>query len=341
MDAPRPGLHGACRWAPRTPAEASYGSVQGCGVSGDAGGPHAPGQASLAGGRRSGTGQRSVPGRASPPALRPEHSPHMHEWMHVWMGGGMCAGPRARGGGPSRPPFVSCRAPSRCRWRCRSASDWPSATSSLFRQRSRSRHGRCCPSLSAPLQVWPGCREKRGGRARQAGTPGQCLEVGPLPGSTFRVPKAAGHRLLEPPYCPPAGLVLEPLPVGAWAFLGVTATILTRTLSFAQAFTAFTNDAIWLIVVSFFFAKAGWRRSWGVEKIAGGGGWLQGMDAAPPGWANPFPPRTPRACMWGARLASALSPSPLSPSPKLPRRAGLPENGSGSAGGHHLRQVLW
>jgi hypothetical protein len=47
---------------------------------------------------------------------------------------------------------------------------------------------------------------------------------------------------------------LEPLPTGAWAFLAVTTTIFTKTLSFSEAFTAFQNDVIWLIVVSFFFA---------------------------------------------------------------------------------------
>ena len=52
-----------------------------------------------------------------------------------------------------------------------------------------------------------------------------------------------------------AGLVLEPLPVGAWAFLSATVAIATKTLSFTQTFSAFTNDVIWLIVVSFFFAK--------------------------------------------------------------------------------------
>ncbi|XP_002988946.2 dicarboxylate transporter 2.1, chloroplastic [Selaginella moellendorffii] len=51
------------------------------------------------------------------------------------------------------------------------------------------------------------------------------------------------------------GLVLSPLPVGAWAFIGLTTTVLTRTLSFASAFSAFTNDVIWLIVISFFFAR--------------------------------------------------------------------------------------
>nr|XP_043626508.1 dicarboxylate transporter 2.1, chloroplastic-like [Erigeron canadensis]XP_043626509.1 dicarboxylate transporter 2.1, chloroplastic-like [Erigeron canadensis]XP_043626510.1 dicarboxylate transporter 2.1, chloroplastic-like [Erigeron canadensis]XP_043626511.1 dicarboxylate transporter 2.1, chloroplastic-like [Erigeron canadensis] len=52
-----------------------------------------------------------------------------------------------------------------------------------------------------------------------------------------------------------AGLVLSPLPVGAWAFLGLTATILTKTLTFAEAFSAFENEVIWLIVISFFFAR--------------------------------------------------------------------------------------
>lgn len=52
-----------------------------------------------------------------------------------------------------------------------------------------------------------------------------------------------------------AGLVLGPLPVGAWAFLGLTAAVATRTLPFTAAFSAFTNEVIWLIVISFFFAR--------------------------------------------------------------------------------------
>eukprot|EP00803_Ostreobium_quekettii_P001978 evm.model.scf_1858.2 EVM.evm.TU.scf_1858.2 scf_1858:5517-13692(+) len=51
------------------------------------------------------------------------------------------------------------------------------------------------------------------------------------------------------------GLVLEPLPTGAVAFLGLTATVLSGTLTFAQATSAMTSEVIWLIVVSFFFAK--------------------------------------------------------------------------------------
>ncbi|KAM5562006.1 dicarboxylate transporter 2.1, chloroplastic-like [Rosa sericea] len=52
-----------------------------------------------------------------------------------------------------------------------------------------------------------------------------------------------------------AGLVLSPLPVGAWAFLGLTTSIVSGTLTFPAAFSAFTNEVIWLIVISFFFAR--------------------------------------------------------------------------------------
>ncbi|VAI87869.1 unnamed protein product [Triticum turgidum subsp. durum] len=43
-----------------------------------------------------------------------------------------------------------------------------------------------------------------------------------------------------------AGLVLGPLPVGAWAFLGLTATVATGTLPFIAAFGAFTYFVKWL-----------------------------------------------------------------------------------------------
>ncbi|KAH0845285.1 LOW QUALITY PROTEIN: hypothetical protein HID58_091835, partial [Brassica napus] len=50
----------------------------------------------------------------------------------------------------------------------------------------------------------------------------------------------------------------RPTPVGAWAFIGLTASIVTRTLSFSTAFAAFTNELIWLIAISFFFARGFW-----------------------------------------------------------------------------------
>ncbi|XP_009589933.1 dicarboxylate transporter 2.1, chloroplastic-like [Nicotiana tabacum] len=51
------------------------------------------------------------------------------------------------------------------------------------------------------------------------------------------------------------GLIVSPLPVGAWAFLCLTIAVITKTLTFAAAFAAFTNEVIWLIVVSFFFSR--------------------------------------------------------------------------------------
>ena len=43
--------------------------------------------------------------------------------------------------------------------------------------------------------------------------------------------------------------------MGAWAFVCLTATVVTKTLSFQEAFSALTNDVIWLIVVAFFFSR--------------------------------------------------------------------------------------
>ncbi|OIT07479.1 PREDICTED: dicarboxylate transporter 2.2, chloroplastic-like [Nicotiana attenuata] len=48
-----------------------------------------------------------------------------------------------------------------------------------------------------------------------------------------------------------SGLIIGSLPVGAWAFLCLTLTVVTKTLTFA----AFTNEVIWLIVASFFFSR--------------------------------------------------------------------------------------
>lgn len=76
----------------------------------------------------------------------------------------------------------------------------------------------------------------------------------------FAVPKpvevsAQAWQLLSIFLSTIAGLVLSPLPVGAWAFLGLTVAVVTKTLTFAAAFNAFTSEVIWLIVISFFFAR--------------------------------------------------------------------------------------
>ncbi|OIS95933.1 dicarboxylate transporter 2.2, chloroplastic [Nicotiana attenuata] len=51
------------------------------------------------------------------------------------------------------------------------------------------------------------------------------------------------------------GLILSPLPVGAWAFLSLTIAVITKTITFVATFAAFTNEVIWLIVVSFFSSR--------------------------------------------------------------------------------------
>ncbi|GAX76217.1 hypothetical protein CEUSTIGMA_g3661.t1 [Chlamydomonas eustigma] len=53
-----------------------------------------------------------------------------------------------------------------------------------------------------------------------------------------------------------AGLVLEPLPVGAWALCCMTGLLLSGSLPFHVAMSGITNESIWLIVIAFFFAKS-------------------------------------------------------------------------------------
>ncbi|KAF5823840.1 putative solute carrier family 13 [Helianthus annuus] len=52
-----------------------------------------------------------------------------------------------------------------------------------------------------------------------------------------------------------AGLILGPLPIGAWAFVCLMITVITKTLKIKDALSGFTNDIIWLIVLSFFFSR--------------------------------------------------------------------------------------
>ena len=52
------------------------------------------------------------------------------------------------------------------------------------------------------------------------------------------------------------GLVAKPAPVGAWAFMALTFTVATKTLTFQEGLAALTNEVIWLIVVATFFARA-------------------------------------------------------------------------------------
>ena len=52
------------------------------------------------------------------------------------------------------------------------------------------------------------------------------------------------------------GIITKPLPMGAVALIGVTATALTGTLSLGDALSGFGNSTIWLIGVAFFVSRA-------------------------------------------------------------------------------------
>lgn len=51
------------------------------------------------------------------------------------------------------------------------------------------------------------------------------------------------------------GIITTPLPLGAVAFLGLGAAMLTKTLTFAQAFSAFSSEIPWLIAIAFWLSK--------------------------------------------------------------------------------------
>ena len=51
------------------------------------------------------------------------------------------------------------------------------------------------------------------------------------------------------------GIILKPFPMGVIAIFGLTAAVLTETLSFQEAFSGFSNDVVWLVVFSFFVAR--------------------------------------------------------------------------------------
>lgn len=63
------------------------------------------------------------------------------------------------------------------------------------------------------------------------------------------------------------GIIAKPLPIGAVAFVGLAATLATRTLTIGEALSGFGNVTLWLVVASFFLA-AGFIRTGLGERIA-------------------------------------------------------------------------
>ncbi|KAL8129340.1 hypothetical protein V2J09_018495 [Rumex salicifolius] len=51
------------------------------------------------------------------------------------------------------------------------------------------------------------------------------------------------------------GIITQPLPLGAVALMGLGASVVTKTLTFSAAFSAFGDPIPWLIALAFFFAR--------------------------------------------------------------------------------------
>lgn len=50
-------------------------------------------------------------------------------------------------------------------------------------------------------------------------------------------------------------IILKPLPMGTVAVISLTFSVVTGTLTFADAFTGFSNEIVWLVVLAFFIAR--------------------------------------------------------------------------------------
>lgn len=63
------------------------------------------------------------------------------------------------------------------------------------------------------------------------------------------------------------GFILQPMPIGAVAFLGVTMAALTGVVSVGVAISGYGNSTIWLIICAFLLARAFIKSGLGRKKI--------------------------------------------------------------------------
>lgn len=68
--------------------------------------------------------------------------------------------------------------------------------------------------------------------------------------------KVEAWRLLAIFVATIVGFILQPLPIGALAFIALVAAALTKALTLPQVLTAFSDATTWLIVSAFLFARA-------------------------------------------------------------------------------------
>jgi anion transporter len=103
-------------------------------------------------------------------------------------------------------------------------------------------------AASPPAPEWKGANLKNLGLAVAVGT---AIWFCPTPAG---ITSQAWH-LLAIFVATIIGIITAPLPLGAVAMIGLCASMMTKTLTFAQAFAAFSNQIPWLIAIAFFLAK--------------------------------------------------------------------------------------
>ncbi|KAK6119780.1 hypothetical protein DH2020_046484 [Rehmannia glutinosa] len=136
----------------------------------------------------------------------------------------------------------------------------------VFLSPTKNTHSRLSPQSAARLQS-PRLRERRRrqylrllsrSRGRAAMKPliasiatGVILWFLPAPDDVSRI----AWQLLSIFLATIVGIITQPLPLGAVALMGLGACVLTKTLTFAAAFSAFGDPIPWLIALAFFFAR--------------------------------------------------------------------------------------
>lgn len=104
------------------------------------------------------------------------------------------------------------------------------------------------PSVSPAPQPWQGAAIKP---LIATIATGVILWFVPAPDGVSRV----AWQLLSIFLATIIGIITQPLPLGAVALLGLGVSVLTKTLTFAAAFSAFADPIPWLIALAFFFAR--------------------------------------------------------------------------------------
>lgn len=103
-------------------------------------------------------------------------------------------------------------------------------------------------AAAAPPAAWKGANRKGLGYAVLAGL---VIWLAPAPAGVT----AQAWHLLSIFIGTIVGIIMQPLPLGAVAMIGLGVAMMTKTLTFAAAFSAFASEIPWLIAIAFFLAR--------------------------------------------------------------------------------------